>query len=47
MIAQVWQGGPRQANVGRLISAGGGPDGPVIIDELTARRTKEMARSGS
>jgi len=45
VIAQVWRGGPRQANVGRLISAGGrvrGPDGPVIIDELTAGRAKEI-----
>src|SRR5450755_434822 len=36
VIAQVWRGGPRQVNVGRLISAGRGQDGPVIIDELTA-----------
>jgi len=43
VIAQVWRGGPRQANVGRLISAGGrGRDGPVIIDELTAERAKQI-----
>jgi hypothetical protein len=43
VIAQVWRGGPRQANTGRLISAGrtrGG--GPVIIDELTADRAKQI-----
>ena len=42
VIAQVWRGGPRQANVGRLISAGRGSGGPVIIDELTAQRAKEI-----
>jgi hypothetical protein len=42
VIAQVWRGGPRQANVERLIGAGRGPDGPVIIDELTAQRAKEI-----
>ena len=42
VIAQVWRGGPRKANVGRLISAGRGSDGPVIIDELTAQRAKEI-----
>ena len=38
VIAQVWRGGPRQANVGRLISAGRGRCGLAIIDELTAER---------
>jgi predicted nucleic acid-binding protein len=42
VIAQVWRGSPRQANVGRLISAGRGRDSPVIIDELTAERAKEI-----
>jgi hypothetical protein len=45
VIAQIWRGGPRQANVGRLISAAGrvrGRDGPVIIDELTAERAKQI-----
>jgi predicted nucleic acid-binding protein len=42
VIAQVWRGSPRQANVGRLISAGRRRDGPVIIDELTAERAKEI-----
>jgi predicted nucleic acid-binding protein len=42
VIAQVWQGNPRQANVGRLISAGRKRDSPVIIDELTAERAKEI-----
>jgi hypothetical protein len=46
VIAQIWRGSPRQANVGRLISAGraagraGGS--PVIIDELTADRAKQI-----
>ncbi|MBO0769911.1 MAG: PIN domain nuclease [Actinobacteria bacterium] len=38
VIAQVWRGTPRQANVGRLISAGRKRGSPVIIDELTAER---------
>jgi len=42
VIAQVWRGNPRQANVGRLISAGRKWDSPVIIDELTAERAKEI-----
>ena len=42
VIAQVWRSGPRQANAGRLISAGRGRDGPVIIDELTAERAKQI-----
>jgi hypothetical protein len=42
VIAQVWRGNPRQANVGRLISAGRGRGSPVIIDELTAERAKEI-----
>jgi hypothetical protein len=41
-IALERRGGPRQPNVGRLISAGRGPDGTVIIDELTAERAKEI-----
>jgi CelD/BcsL family acetyltransferase involved in cellulose biosynthesis len=35
-------GQPRQADAGRLISAGRGRDSPVIIDELTAERAKEI-----
>ena len=42
VIAQVWRGNPRQANVGRLISAGRKRDSPVIIEELTAERAKEI-----
>jgi hypothetical protein len=47
VIAQVWRGVPCQANVGRLISAGLGGTGlgrrsPVIIDELTPERAKEI-----
>jgi predicted nucleic acid-binding protein len=42
VIAQIWRGNPRQANVGRLISAGRRRGSPVIIDELTAERAKEI-----
>jgi len=42
VIAQVWRGTPRQANVGRLVSAGLRRGSPVIIDELTAERAKEI-----
>jgi predicted nucleic acid-binding protein len=42
VIAQIWRGSPLQANVGRLISAGRMRDSPVIIDELTAERAKEV-----
>ena len=41
VIAQIWRGSPRQANTGRLISAGRA-SGPVIIDELTAERAKQI-----
>ena len=42
VIAQVWRGGPRQATAGRLISAGRAGGSPVIIDELTADRAKQI-----
>ena len=42
VIAQIWRGNPRQANTGRLISAGRTRGGPVIIDELTAERAKQI-----
>ncbi len=42
VIAQVWRGSPRQANAGRLISAGSTGGSPVIIDELTAERAKQI-----
>jgi predicted nucleic acid-binding protein len=42
VIAQVWRGSPRQANIGRLISAGRRQHSPVIIDELTGERAKEI-----
>ena len=42
VIAQIWRGSPRQANTGRLISAGRVRGGPVIIDELTAERAKQI-----
>jgi predicted nucleic acid-binding protein len=42
VIAQVWRGQPRQANVSRLIHASGTPGSPVVIDELTADRAKQI-----
>ena len=42
VIAQVWRGVPRQANVSRLISAGLRRGSPVIIDELTAERARQI-----
>jgi predicted nucleic acid-binding protein len=42
VIAQVWRGTPRQANVGRLVSAGLRRSSPVVIDELTAERAREI-----
>ena len=42
VIAQVWRGTPRQANAGRLVSAGLRRGSPVVIDELTAERAREI-----
>jgi predicted nucleic acid-binding protein len=42
VIAQVWRGTPRQANVGRLMSAGLRRGSPVVIDELTAERAIQI-----
>jgi hypothetical protein len=42
VIAQVWRGTPRQANVGRLVSAGLRRGSPVVIDEFTAERAREI-----
>lgn len=42
VIAQVWRGTPPQANISRLIKAGRPRVGPVIIDELTQRRAKQI-----
>lgn len=42
VIAQVWRGTPRPANVGRLVSAGLRRGSPVVIDELTAERAREI-----
>jgi predicted nucleic acid-binding protein len=42
VIAQVWRGTPRQANVGRLVSAGLQRGSPVVIDELTAERARQI-----
>jgi predicted nucleic acid-binding protein len=42
VIAQVWRGTPRQANIGRLVSAGLRRGSPVVIDELTAGRAREI-----
>jgi len=42
VIAQVWRGTPRQANVSRLVDAGLRRGSPVVIDELTAGRAREI-----
>lgn len=42
VIAQVWRGSARQANAGRLIKAGRERNSPVVIDELTAERAREI-----
>ena len=42
VIAQVWRGTPRQANVERLLNAGLLRGSPVVIDELTAERAREI-----
>jgi predicted nucleic acid-binding protein len=42
VIAQVWRGTQRQANVGLLVSAGLRRGSPVVIDELTAERAREI-----
>jgi predicted nucleic acid-binding protein len=42
VIAQVWRGTSRQANVGHLVSAGLRRGSPVVIDELTAERAIQI-----
>lgn len=42
VIAQVWRGTSRQANVARLVSVGLHRRGPVIVDELTEQRAKDI-----
>ena len=42
VIAQVWRGTPKQANVARLVSVGLSQKGQVIIDELTPQRAREI-----
>ncbi|HEX6523291.1 MAG TPA: type II toxin-antitoxin system VapC family toxin [Streptosporangiaceae bacterium] len=42
VIAQVWRGTARQANVGRLVGAGLRRGSPVVIDELTAERARQI-----
>lgn len=42
VIAQVWRGTPRQANIARLVNLAPGDDGSVVIDELTEQRAKEI-----
>ena len=42
VIALVCRGGPRQTSTGRLIGAGRTRGGPVIIDELTADRARQI-----
>jgi len=43
VIAQARRGSPVQAPVGRLISAGRAGGSPVIIGELTAGRSRQIA----
>ncbi len=42
VIAQVWRGTARQAIVGRLVGAGLRRGSPVVIDELTAERARQI-----
>jgi predicted nucleic acid-binding protein len=42
VIAQVWRGTARQANISRLMRAGDRGKGAVIIDELTAERARQI-----
>jgi predicted nucleic acid-binding protein len=42
VIAQVWSGTSRQANVSRLVGAGLRRGSPVVIDELTAERAIQI-----
>jgi predicted nucleic acid-binding protein len=42
VIAQVWRGTARQANINPLIKTGRGRAAPVSIDELTDERAKEI-----
>ncbi|MBV9449119.1 MAG: type II toxin-antitoxin system VapC family toxin [Streptosporangiaceae bacterium] len=42
VIAQVWRETARQANVGRLVGAGLRRGSPVVIDELTAERARQI-----
>jgi predicted nucleic acid-binding protein len=42
VIAQVWRGTPRQANIALLLKVGGTPVPSVIIDELTDERAKKI-----
>lgn len=42
VIAQVWRGTPGQASVNRLINAARLRAGPVVVDELTADRAKQI-----
>lgn len=42
VIAQVWRGTPRQANIARLVNLAPRDDGSVVIDELTGQRAREI-----
>lgn len=42
VIAQVWRGTPRQANIARLVNLAVRDDGSVLIDELTEDRAKAI-----
>ncbi|HUN38020.1 MAG TPA: type II toxin-antitoxin system VapC family toxin [Trebonia sp.] len=44
VIAQVWRGTPKQANVARLINSSVQHDGSVIIDELTPERARQIGK---
>ena len=42
VIAQVWRGTPKQANVARLINSAVQVDGSVVFDELTEERAQQI-----
>jgi predicted nucleic acid-binding protein len=42
VIAQVWRGTPKQANVARLINSAIQVDGSVVFDELTEERAQQI-----
>jgi Arc/MetJ-type ribon-helix-helix transcriptional regulator len=42
VIAEVWRGTPRQASVGRLVNVGLRRGSPLVIEELTAERARQI-----